>query len=105
MNTYYSTQDIEREHQGHWFTPSTKRFFRSRIGSQVYQGLGGIYFVSSEQFMGARGDSKPRRFTVRRYDPNTDQIETAGPFNELTRSQAYSRAKRYAVEGMTVTRD
>ena len=47
MTTYYSVADIEREHRGHWFSPSTKRFFRSRIGSTVYQGLGGVYEAES----------------------------------------------------------
>ena len=68
MTTYYNTQDIERAHRGHWFSPSTKRVFRSRIGAQVYQGLGGVYFVSSEQFRSLEGQLSTRRFTVRRYD-------------------------------------
>ena len=101
MTTYYSTADIERVHRGHWFSANTKRFFHSRIGSTVYQGLGGVYFVSSEQFSDFQGYTAPRRYTVRRYDSDRDSIETVGEFNTLTRSTAHRLAKRYAMEGRT----
>ena len=101
MRTYYDTQDIERDHSGHWFSPPTKRFFRSRIGSQVYQGLGGIYFVSSEQYRTFAGPLAPRKYTVRRYDPLADTISTIGDFNALSRSTAHRLAKQYSIEGRT----
>lgn len=92
VSNYNSVADIERQHRGYWFSLGAKRFFRSRIGQTVYQGPGGIYFVSSEQF----DASSPRRYTTRRYVPETDEIETIGEFNELTRSQAIALAKRKA---------
>jgi hypothetical protein len=74
------------------------RFFRSRVGSTVYSGPGGHYFVSSEQYDGMSG-RHPRRYTVREWHPETADISTVGPFNELSRSQAITRAKHYAKEG------
>lgn len=81
---------------GHWFEPATLRFFRSRVGDTVYQGPGGVYFVSSEQFVDSRGNADERRFTVRQFDPESGDINTVGEFNKLTRSAAITEAKRLA---------
>jgi len=72
----------------HWFEPATKRFFRCRVGSDVYQGPGGIFFVSSEQ-----GPHSGRAFTVREFKPQTADIDTFGPFNKLGRARAHRLAK------------
>jgi hypothetical protein len=80
---------------GHWFERSTLRFFNSRILAKVYQGPGGIYFVSSEQFVGSQG-AAPRKFTVRQFDPKTGDVDTVGEFNELTMSEAKAGAKALA---------
>ena len=74
---------------GHWFEPDTLRFFRSKILRTVYQGPGGIYFVSSEQFDDASG----RYYTVRRFDPTDGSVETFGEFNVLGRASAVTLAK------------
>ncbi len=79
----------------YWFEPDTLRFFRSRVGYQVYQGPGGIYFVSSE-----KGPSEIRAFTVRKFNPEDASIDTSGPFNELTRSVAHRRARDMARHGV-----
>lgn len=86
-----------------WFAPDTGRFFRSRYSEKVYQGKGGIYFVTSEQFVGSTY-TDPRRYTVRRFNPTTAGIDTAGPFNELSRAQAHGDANRYAKDGPPVKR-
>jgi len=79
------------------------RFFRSRIGQTVYgvwtgsagPGLhtrrpGGQYFITSERF-----DDNPRRYTVRRYNPDDHTIGTVGEFMEYKTSQgAAKRAMR-----------
>lgn len=77
----------------YWFEPGTLRFFDSHVGQTVYQGAGGVYFVSSERFHGSRGYSAPRRYTVRQFDPETGAVDTVGPFNELMRSAAIAKAK------------
>ena len=102
MTTYYSISDIRREHNGKWFDPSSMRFFRSRVGENVYQGLGGVYFVSSEQFVNlSAGHVAARKYTVRQYRPDADQIKTVGEFNVLSKSQAHRLAKQYAIEGIS----
>lgn len=86
---------IERANENagrHWFSPSTKRFFRSRVLDDVYQGPGGIFFVSSE-----KGPLGKRKFTVREFKPQTAGIDTFGPFNEMSRERA-KRLARIAAE-------
>jgi hypothetical protein len=80
----------------HWFEPATLRFFRSRVGDTVYQGPGGVYFVSSEQFVDSRGNAAERLFTVRKFNPETGDINTASEFNKLTRSAAITQARKLA---------
>jgi len=90
---FNTVEDIKRHHRGHWFSLGAMRFFRSRVGQTVYQGPGGVFFVSSEQF----NDDTPRRYTVRRYDPEADTIGTIGEFNKLSRTSAIREAKRLAM--------
>jgi hypothetical protein len=84
--SFTSISDIEAASQragSHWFDAGTKGFFRSRILPYVFQGQGGIYFVSSE-----KGPNEIRRFTIRKFNPENADISTFGPFNELTRERA-----------------
>ena len=77
----------------HWFDPDTLRFFKSRIGGAVYQGPGGVYFVTSEC-----GPSGVRRYTVRQFTPSTGACETAPacPFNVWGREKAHKTARAMA---------
>jgi hypothetical protein len=77
----------------HFFSADTKRFFRSRIGQEVYQGAGGVYFVTSERGP-VEGDR--RRYTVRQFLPETGNIKTIGDFNQLSKSAARNRAANLA---------
>jgi hypothetical protein len=81
-----------------FFSPDTMRFFRSRVGSTVYQGPGGVYFVTSEQFVPSRGRPAPRLYTVRVFDPATGEVDTAGEFNSLTKGRAQRAARKLADE-------
>jgi len=92
---FYSTQDIIRVHKGHYFEPGTMRFFRSRVLSYAFDGKTEVYFVTSEQFVGSTM-TKPRRYTVRAYNPITDDIRTVPPFNELSRYRALRIARELA---------
>jgi len=98
MWTMQEIREANRKAGFHWFDADTLRFFRSRIGERVYQGAGGIYFVSSEQFVGSDGRGKPRAYTVRVFNPETGDVSTARgvEFNTLTRSQANTLAKKFA---------
>jgi hypothetical protein len=68
------------------------RGFKSRLLSTVYQGPGGVYFVTSEKFTGFHSEDGPRLYTVRQYDPEADDIRTVGPFNKRSRRQAVIEA-------------
>jgi hypothetical protein len=93
---FTSIEDVKRRHRGHYFEASTMRFFRSRTCSQVFPGESEVYFVTSEQFVGSNGIAAPRKFTVRAFNPETDNIRTVQPFNELTRSRALRIARDLA---------
>lgn len=93
---FTSSCDIIRAHKGHFFDASSMRFFRSRVCGEVFPGQNEVYFVTSEKFVSSRGDAAPRKFTVRAFDPQTDNIRTVQPFNELTRRRALRIARELA---------
>ena len=74
----------------HWFSPSTIRWFNSRIGRTLY---GGRYFISSEQ--PPRGE---RMWSVREAMPD-GTIETCLAFQEFPTRQAAIRAAKSLVGG------
>lgn len=81
-----------REMGHHWFSSDTKRFFGSRIG-QIFQGPGGVYFVSSERDFNGCG----RQYSVRRFDLITGWVEAIGEFGSWGSSRAANReAERLA---------
>ncbi len=87
----------------HFFERSTMRFFNSKVERGVYQGPGGIYFVTSEQFVGSDGHRAPRKYTVRVFDPETGGCSTVGRFNEIRWIEdAREMAKEYARVVMSV---
>lgn len=90
-------EDVIRWHRGHWFSPSTLRFFRSKVYDRVWlhPTEQKVFFVSSEQ----RGNLTPRRYTVRVYDVATDSISTATEFGQYaTKRAADAAAQRTAQE-------
>lgn len=96
----WNMAQIKRANQGvggHWFDVSTLRFFGSRVGNTVYQGLGGIFFVSSEA---SDVFHVARAYTVRQFNPSTAMIDTVGPFNQYSYNQAVRRATQYAATGV-----
>ncbi len=94
--TMYDIELRNRQKGFHWFDPSSKRFFRSRYGQAVYHGPGGIYFVSSEQFVSSTGKTSERAFTVRSFNPETGDVRSVGEFNVLTRTRAKTLAVKCA---------
>jgi len=58
----------------HFFSAGAMAFFNSRIESEV---INGAYFITSEANYRL---SDRRRFTVRKFNPHTAEIETVGPF-------------------------
>lgn len=98
----YTMYDIQLENKQRglfWFEPDTLRFFSSRVSQEVYQGPGGIYFVTSEQNKGF-GGTYPRLYSVRCFSPDTKQIYTVGEFQAYkSRSGAHSAAKKCSEHG------
>lgn len=94
----YTIEDIRTANfkaDGHFFDHSTMKFFSSRILPKVYQGKGGYYFITSEQFTPSSGFPESRKFTVRRFRPEADaSIDTVGGFNDLSRRDAMRIAAR-----------
>ena len=84
-----------REAGRHFFDPAVRRFFRSVIGRRVYQGPGGVFFVTSERFGGPVGKA-PRRYTLHHFDPRTGDVRTAGEGHVLYRETAEYLARRAA---------
>lgn len=80
----------------HFFEAGAISFFSSRIGNKVYEGPGGIFFVTSEQFKPSRGIPGPRRYTVRKFTPETGNVATFGEFNKLTSARAHRMAEALA---------
>lgn len=81
---------------GHfWFEPETVRFFGSRIHSEVHEGPGGIYFVSSEQ-----PPHGPRGYAVRQFNPENSHIETVGEVCQYPTGAAAHRAARTLAAGV-----
>ena len=67
----------EREDRAYWFEAGAMRFFNSRIESRVFEGKGGVFFITSE-FCHA---TDPVRYTVRQALP-TGEIKTVGSFQQ-----------------------
>lgn len=86
----------------HWFDRSTLRFFRSRVSRTVYQGPGGVYFVSSEQKSPAAWGMGwgSRKFTVRKFNPKDCSVSTVQDFQKFFDGrEAAAAAKRLARGG------
>jgi hypothetical protein len=77
-----STQEVRAQHEGtykgHWFKPSSKRFFKSRWSDTAYliESLNVALFVSSEQHEGHRISDgsyykEPRTYTIRAVNMKT----------------------------------
>jgi uncharacterized protein (DUF1330 family) len=90
--------DIRAKHTGHFFDRKTLRFFDSRIERSVYQGPGGVYFLTSEQFHGSEGYTRPRKWTVRHFNTETGAINTAQStdYNKMDKQDARELAKLIA---------
>ena len=99
------TEYKNRNPSGHWFDDDTIRFFRTRMGPEYWVRTSDkpddfvFVFVTSEQNQGfMSGTTYPRRYTVRYMDAR-GEIDTLGPFCELSRPVALRIAKQIATQG------
>jgi len=84
-------KDAVRAAGSHWFDPDTMKFFGTRVLSEVYQGPGGIYFVTSDHTF-----DRQRRYTVRSFNPESADIGTVGELASMTKGKAQRLAKKSA---------
>ena len=85
--SFYTVKQVEQLHTQtgrHFFDPSIRRFFNSRVGSRVYRGQ---YFITSERF----DKDHPRLYTIRRAHED-GRISTVGEFQAYTSARAARRA-------------
>lgn len=91
-------QEIQSQTKGHWWDKDTMRFFRTRVHEAVYEGPGGVFFVTSEK--PPHGD---RRCSVRQFvlEPEEGQaphhvkgsVYTRGNFCNHNRYHAHKLAE------------
>ena len=96
--TIYDIELSNTQRGQHFFEAGAKRFFRSRIGQEVYEGPGGIFFTTSEQFRPSIGPAHARKYTVRRFNPETGSVDTHGEFQAYNTAASARRAARLASE-------
>ena len=73
----YTMLDIERALVAagdKFLNDPSQLFIYSGIERTVYQGPGGIYFVTSEQFYNATDHSKQRHYTIWSFDHTTGSL-------------------------------
>lgn len=83
-----------REAGSHWFDPGTMRFFGTEVMPRVFQGPGGVYFITKDnQF----DSSLPKLYAIRQFNPADADISTVGKINEWDDLQdAQEEAERLA---------
>lgn len=74
---------------GHFFSRDNMRFFSSRLSEEVFEGPGGIFFVTSER----QDERHPRRYTVREFRPRNGSVHTTSEFQQF---KTIRGAKNYA---------
>lgn len=106
---YWTIADIKAANRAagrHFFDQGAMRFFNSRILPTVFQGPGGIYFVTSEKYDSSlRG---PGSYSIRKFFPSDASIEGVGEFQSYASAEEAKRdAKRFAAHpgGVPTTTD
>jgi len=78
---------------GTFFSPEAMGYFNSHMPNQAYRVPDGpVFFCTSE----VENDRTFRRYTVRKMDWETGEIETIGPFCQYDRSEANAMARMQA---------
>lgn len=79
----------------YFFEPDTMRFLGSRVSGDVFEGPGGVFFVTSEL-----PPYCPRAYTVRKFDPATGDIDTFGQLLGFPTLASAKVAARNAAQGV-----
>lgn len=83
----------------HWWDRDTLKFFGTKVASAVYQGPGGVFFVTSEWDGFAGKDNGTRAYTLRQYVPERVGVETIGNIGDYKSDLAAAVAKAKELAG------
>lgn len=78
--TVNSIKQAARDAGSHWFDPDTMRSFGTEVLPSVYQGRGGVFFVTKDD---QYRRELPKRYTVRQFDPADASIGTYSDLNQF----------------------
>lgn len=91
--TINGIKEASRAAGSHWFDPDTMRSFGTKVLPTVYQGEGGIFFVTEDD---QYRRELPRLCTVRKWEPANASIGTASELASMTRKAAMKLARALA---------
>jgi hypothetical protein len=97
--TFEQIKEANKRAGKHFFERGAMRFFRSRLVDTPKAGPGGVYFVTSEEFVDSSGRSHGRFYSVTRFNPRTGGTDRVGKFNVLSKRQALLAARLCAIGG------
>lgn len=85
--------DIRRATRGHWFDADTMKFFSTTLpdGEYVWNINGRVFFISGER---DTWTDQKRRYTIREYLPEKDDIVTVGEFQQYRTPDQARKALR-----------
>ncbi len=83
-----------------FFSTGAMKFFRSRVDRRVYEGPGGVFFVTSEQ-LEFHDYSAPRLYTVHQARPDGG-IDGASGFQQYSSLKETRKAARGFATGLRV---
>lgn len=86
----HEIKDANRAAGLHFFDAETLKFFHSKVYPTVYQGPGGVYFVTSEY----RDSPSDREYAVRQFNVSNAHIRTETKYSD--KNSAVAHAKRSA---------
>ena len=82
-------QNLNRRSGFFFFSQDTTRFFRSRYPDEAIIKGNDAFFITSEKFVSSDGTSQPRKFTIRKANLSTGDVDTVGEFQQFSsKSQA-----------------
>lgn len=94
MSQTYTINQIKqanREAGYRWFDPDQMRFFGTQVLPRVYQGPGGVYFITLDKdYSGKKLNS------LRRFDPETGSVNTVGDAASMSLAEAEAMAYEFA---------
>jgi hypothetical protein len=94
--TVNKIKDAMRAAGSHWFDPDTMRTFGTEVLPTVYQGPGGVFFVTKDN---QYRRELPKRYTVRKFDAERNDVGTHGELCGYKTAQAAQQAARLAAYG------